>query len=934
MKKMAAQILGNMYALTDPKDLAPYLPAVVPGLKKSLLDPSPEVRAVSGRALGATVKGMGEECFNDLMPWLLETLTAENSSVDRSGAAQGLAEVLHALGKDRLDKLMPDVIETTLKTELAPNVRDGYLMLYIYLLATFGDDFLDYISVIIPPILKGLADESEFVRDTSLKAGQRIISMYSDSAIELLLPELEAGLFDEHWRIRYSSVQLLGDLLFRISGVTGKQTTMGDEDDNFGTAHSAQAINDTLGLERRDRVLAGLYMGRSDVALMVRQAALHVWKVIVQNTARTLRDIMPVLFSLLLGNLASTCYDKRQVAARSLGDLVRKLGERVLPEIIPILEDGLNSERGDERQGVCIGLSEIMDSTSREMVMQFEDSIIQTVRRALTDELPEVREAASVTFENLHNAIGHKALEGVLLEVFEKLDDPSVAEYALDGLKQVMAVKSKSVLPFLVPKLTTPPVNTKALAILSSVAGEALIKHLEKILPAMIRAVNDSTGSQQEEQELEGTKTLVLSVDDEVGIRVVVDELMAAAKNKLPGIRKIAGTLLATFCKNSNGDYSSYVPLLMRVVLQLMNDRDEQVNLESWFALDALIKRLDPSEQILHLSSLRQALRFVKEDIRNNVLPGFCILKKGITPVLPIFREGILNGSQDVKEHAATGLGEVIQLTSADALKPSVVNITGPLIRILGDRFNWSVKVAILDTLGLLLGKVGIMLKPFLPQLHTRVDSLFTELRNGVKNNEDVSIKETILQALRRITLNAGKKMGEAIRKGLLETLLELIVSPEDGLRVNAGGALGALCQVLDDAELRELVMNELLDFDQSLDWIVCHSRAVTLSYGLYDAPDRLFGIVSEDEIVNAVIQYSENDRIPICMYGVHSLGHLLLHSASSPLTTTPNILSSMAKNLQHSSNDIKTASLSTLKFVVKRCPDVLPIDSIRSVIG
>ena len=62
--------------------------------------------------------------------------------------------MLHALGKDRLDKLMPDVIETTLKTELAPNVRDGYLMLYIYLPATFGDDFLDYISVIIPPILK------------------------------------------------------------------------------------------------------------------------------------------------------------------------------------------------------------------------------------------------------------------------------------------------------------------------------------------------------------------------------------------------------------------------------------------------------------------------------------------------------------------------------------------------------------------------------------------------------------------------------------------------------------------------------------------------------------------------------------------------------------------------------------------------------------
>lgn len=66
---------------------------------------------------------------------------------------------------------------------------------------------------------------------------------------------------------------------------------------------------------------------------MVRQAALHVWKVVVTNTARTLREILPVLISLILGCLASKSYDKRKVAARTLGDLVRKLGERVLPEV-------------------------------------------------------------------------------------------------------------------------------------------------------------------------------------------------------------------------------------------------------------------------------------------------------------------------------------------------------------------------------------------------------------------------------------------------------------------------------------------------------------------------------------------------------------------------------------------------------------------------
>lgn len=82
---------------------------------------------------------------------------------------------------------------------------------------------------------------------------------------------------------------------------------------------------------------------------------------------------------------------------------------------------------------------------------------------------------------------------------------------------------------------------------------------------------------------------------------------------------------------------------------------------------------------------------------------------QGITPILPIFREAILNGAPEVKEQAAQGLGEVIRLTSAEALQPSVVHITGPLIRILGDRFNWSVKAAVLETLAILLAKVCVI---------------------------------------------------------------------------------------------------------------------------------------------------------------------------------------------------------------------------------
>jgi len=43
----------------------------------------------------------------------------------------------------------------------------------------------------------------------------------------------------------------------------------------------------------------------------------------------------------------------------------------------------------------------------------------------------------------------------------------------------------------------------------------------------------------------------------------------------------------------------------------------------------------------------------------------------------------------------------------------------GPLIRIIGDRWVWQVKAAILVTLGGLIAKAGLALKPFVPQLQT-----------------------------------------------------------------------------------------------------------------------------------------------------------------------------------------------------------------------
>uniref|UniRef100_A0A672LCH7 GCN1 activator of EIF2AK4 n=1 Tax=Sinocyclocheilus grahami TaxID=75366 RepID=A0A672LCH7_SINGR len=949
-RKMAAQIIGNMYSLTDQKDLSPYLPSVIPGLKASLLDPVPEVRTVSAKALGAMVKGMGESSFDDLLPWLMETLASEQSSVDRSGAAQGLAEVMAALGVEKLDKLMPDVVQTASKVDIASHVRDGYIMMFIYLPLTFGEKFTPYVGPILPCILKALADENEYVRDTALRAGQRIISMYAETAIALLLPELEQGLFDDLWRIRFSSVQLLGDLLFHISGVTGKMTTeTASEDDNFGTAQSTKAIIGALGAERRNRVLSGLYMGRSDIQLVVRQASLHVWKIVVSNTPRTLREILPTLFTLLLGFLASTCPDKRTIAARTLGDLVKKLGEKILPEIIPILEEGLRSDKSDERQGVCIGLSEIMKSTSKDAVLVFSESLVPTVRKALCDPLEEVREAAAKTFEQLHTTIGHQALDDILPTLLKQLEDEETSEFALDGLKQVMAVKSRSVLPYLVPKLTAPPVNTRVLAFLSAVAGDALTRHLGVILPALLSSLKDKLGSEECLQELSNCQTVVLSVEDEVGQRIIIEDLLEATRGADAGLRQASVTILNGYFSRTRLDYSAHTRRLLSGLMRLMNDPNPEVLSQSWDTINSITKKLDAGSQLSLIDDLHRDIRSAAAEVRGQHLPGFCLPKKGVTCILPVLREGVLTGSPEQKEEAARALGGVIKLTSAEALRPSVVNITGPLIRILGDRFAWTVKTALLETLTLLLAKVGIALKPFLPQLqttflkalqdssravrlraaeslgqlvsiHTKVDPLFTEQLLAIRNAEDSGVRETMLQALRFVIQGAGAKVDPTIRKNITTTLLGMLGHDEDATRMASAGCVGELCAFLSEEELKNVLQQHVLADVSGVDWMVRHGRSLALAIAVKSAPDQLCSEEYSSTVLEAVLSSATADRIPIACSGIRAMGYLMRHQlrTGGPESISPRIITQFLKCLQNQSSDIRLVTERVLWWVCK----------------
>nr|POE53190.1 isoform 2 of protein ilityhia [Quercus suber] len=959
-KKKAAQIVGNMCSLvTEPKDMIPYIGLLLPEVKKVLVDPIPEVRSVAARALGSLIRGMGEENFPDLVPWLFDTLKSDNSNVERSGAAQGLSEVLAALGTVYFEHVLPDIIRNC--SHQRASVRDGYLTLFKYLPRSLGIQFQNYLQQALPAILDGLADENESVREAALGAGHVLVEHYATTSLPLLLPAVEDGIFNDNWRIRQSSVELLGDLLFKVAGTSGKALLEGGSDDEgASTEAQGRAIIEVLGRDKRNEVLAALYMVRTDVSISVRQAALHVWKTIVANTPKTLKEIMPVLMNTLITSLASSSSERRQVAGRSLGELVRKLGERVLPLIIPILSKGLNDPNTGRRQGVCIGLSEVMGSAGKSQLLSFMDELIPTIRTALCDNMPEVRESAGLAFSTLYKSAGLQAIDEIVPTLLHALEDDQTSDTALDGLKQILSVRTTAVLPHILPKLVHLPLsafNAHALGALAEVAGPGLNFHLGTILPALLSAM----GSEEKDvQNLakEAAETVALVIDEE-GVESLISELLKGVGDSQASIRRSSSYLIGYFFKNSKLYLVDEAPNIISTLIILLSDSDPSTVVVAWEALSRVISSVPKEVLPSYVKLVRDAVSTSRDRERRKkkggpiLIPGFC-LPKALQPLLPIFLQGLISGSAELREQAALGLGELIEVTSEQALKEFVIPITGPLIRIIGDRFPWQVKSAILSTLSIMIRKGGMALKPFLPQLQTtfvkclqdstrtvrssaalalgklsalstRVDPLVGDLLSSLQASEG-GVREAILTALKGVIKHAGKSVGSAVRSRVFILLRDLIHNDDDQVRISAASILGIISQYMEDAQLTDL-LQELSSLLSSPSWSARHGSVLTIKSMLRHNPTAICMSPFFQSIVDDLKETLKDEKFPLRETSTKALGRLVLHQIQhEPLSSTAHldILSSVVSALHDDSSEVRRRALSALKAVAKANPSTI----------
>ncbi|EPS58996.1 hypothetical protein M569_15816, partial [Genlisea aurea] len=312
---------------------------------------------------------------------------------------------------------------------------------------------------------------------------------------------------------------------------------------------------------------------------------------------------------------------------------------------------------------------------------------------------------------------------------------------------------------------------------------------------------------------------------------------------------------------------------------------------------------------------------------------------------------GLINASAELREQAALGLGELIELTSDKALREFAIPITGPLIRIIGDRYPWQVKSAILSTLSIMIRKGGIALKPFLPQLQTtfikclqdstrtvrssaaialgklsvlstKVDTLVGDLLSGLQAS-DVAIQEAMLTALEGVIRNSGKSISAAVVTRTLGQLKGIVYSEHDNLRSSSARVLGPLLQYLENVEVSELLIS-IVESASSSSWTAKHGSVLALSSMLKHNASVICASPLFTRIFDCLKNSSKDEKFPIRESAVRGLGSLLLHQVSGDPPNAANeavSLNILVSALRNDTSEVKRRALKALKSASKANP-------------
>ena len=525
------------------------------------------------------------------------------------------------------------------------------------------------------------------------------------------------------------------------------------------------------------------------------------------------------------------------------------------------------------------------------------------------------------------------------------------SEQALAGLQQILSKKSCGILPYLIPKLLVTPLldsNIHALAGVAKVTDETIHYHFDKILSTLFdecAAAREAQDAGREAILKQTVSDIVLSIKD-IGVRWLSVELTKLyCSHEAQIYRELACWTLAEFVSGTTADYSAQLTVFLKNLVQRFADSHEPTLLAVLNALKGLQKTTKLDEMIKHFDFLRNSMNSMVSDARHRkggtgskeyILPLLC-LPKALEPFLPIYQHALMYGAPELRELSATGLGELVELTNPTILRPFLIKLTGPLIRIVGDRFPGHVKAAILSTLGIILNRGGVALKPFLPQLQTtfikalndptgsvrlrgsialgqlmalstRIDPVVKELCDKITQTSG-GIRISHLEALAAVLQTVGGKV--SVYADVIPVLQQQVEDVDDEVRLVARKCLTSSLPSANPESIESLTQYIMVNATDCPSWTERYGRMAVLHelIQLREWTERHSSMVSD-----LIASTQSEDKIPIQMVRMECVGSLL----STGQANVADNLRELAKGLSVSNKDVCKTALKCIKAFAK----------------
>ncbi|KAF9232341.1 hypothetical protein BU15DRAFT_81344 [Melanogaster broomeanus] len=146
------------------------------------------------------------------------------------------------------------------------------------------------------------------------------------------------------------------------------------------------------------------------------------------------REILPELMDQLVKLCSSEEYEQQETATQMTTELCRKFGDKMMGEMVPILQASVSSPDARTREGVCLMPSDIMENITDSQREGYQSEIVNMVWSWLVDETPRSGRRQRKPLTRFRSALGPKPLTKLYLRCWKSCVTLVKALVSFDGM--------------------------------------------------------------------------------------------------------------------------------------------------------------------------------------------------------------------------------------------------------------------------------------------------------------------------------------------------------------------------------------------------------------------------------------------------------------------------------------------------------------------